>query len=162
MKRISRRRFLSSSTKCAVGISAGAATLAAMKPKRAVGAHDKVNIALIGCGSRGTEELIIKFSNMPDVNIAYLCDLNEDRSAWTIDELKKAGYKAITSIKIVKEYQRVLDDKNVDAVVNATPDHWHGPLTIYACQAGKDVYVEKAAFSQYLGRPQNGRSSTEV
>jgi predicted dehydrogenase len=143
MRRISRRRFLSSSTKCAVGISAGVATLAGVKPKRAVGAHDKVNIALIGCGSRGTEELIIKFSNMPDVNIAYLCDLNDDRSAWAIDELKKAGYKAINSIKIVKEYQRVLDDKNVDAVVNATPDHWHGPLTIYACQAGKDVYVEK-------------------
>ena len=63
MKRISRRRFLSSSTKCAVGISAGAATLAAIKPKHAVGAHDKVNIALIGCGSRGTEELIVFLKN---------------------------------------------------------------------------------------------------
>ena len=64
--------------------------------------------------------------------------------------------------KTVQDFRRILDDRSVDAVVIATPDHWHAPATIWACQAGKDVYVEKPASHCALGRAKNGRGRTQV
>ena len=108
---------------------------------RPVSANDKVNIALIGVRGRG-RALTGDFAPLPDVNIVCLCDVDEQvypRAAKIVEDATKKRPP------LVKDLRRVLDDKSVDAVVIATPDHWHAPATIMACDAGKDVYVEKPA-----------------
>src|SRR5207245_9148748 len=82
------------------------------------------------------------FSSLPDVNIAFLCDVDPgvyDRAAKAIEQNHR------TRPPLVSDVRRILDDKSIDALVVATPDHWHAPATILACDAGKDVYVEKPA-----------------
>jgi len=119
----------------------GAAAAGASLSGRAVAASDKVNIAIIGAGGRG-RHLTGNFVSQPDVNLRYLCDVDErvlEKTLKVIDD-RKAKRPALLS-----DLRRVLDDKSIDAVVIATPDHWHAPATIMACDAGKDVYVEKPA-----------------
>ncbi len=119
----------------------GAVAAGSAFAQRAVSANDKVNIGIVGVRSRG-RYLADKFAAMADVNIRYLCDVDErvyGNCAKVVEE--KAGKRP----PLVNDLRRVLDDKSVDAVVIATPDHWHAPATILACEAGKDVYVEKPA-----------------
>lgn len=100
---------------------------------------DKVNLAFIGVRGQG-RNLVGQFSALPDVNIAYLCDVDQNvlEPAARIAEEKK-GKKP----QLIGDLRRALDDKSVDAIVIATPDHWHAPATLLGCAAGKDVYVEK-------------------
>ncbi|HUQ93079.1 MAG TPA: Gfo/Idh/MocA family oxidoreductase [Bryobacteraceae bacterium] len=117
------------------------AAAGAVLTRRAVAASDKVNVAMIGVRGQG-RHLTGKFASLADANILYLCDVDENvygRAAALVEE--KKGKRP----PLVGDLRKVLDDKNVDAVVIATPDHWHGPATILACDAGKDVYVEKPA-----------------
>src|SRR4029453_10500188 len=100
---------------------------------------ERIVLGIIGPGGMGTN-LLKSFAAQKDVEIAYVCDVDANRM--------NAGAKAVESIsgkmpKPVKDLRRVLEDKAVDAVVIATPDHWHAPATILACDAGKHVYVEK-------------------
>jgi predicted dehydrogenase len=109
--------------------------------KRAVAASDKVNVAVIGVRGQG-RHLTGKFAAMSDVNLKTLCDVDPrvyKRAADLAQE--KSGKRP----EFEKDMRRVFDDKEIDAVVIAAPDHWHAPGTILACQAGKDVYVEKPA-----------------
>ena len=109
--------------------------------KRAIAASDKVNVAIIGVRGRG-RALAGTLAAIPEANIVSLCDVDEtvfDRCAAAITE------KSRPKPAYAKDLRKVLDDKSIDAVVIATPDHWHGPATLLACQAGKDVYVEKPA-----------------
>lgn len=135
MTQTNRRQFLKQSTT----LVAGAATLGVRASTRAAGANEKVVIGVIGPGGMGTN-LLKSFAAQNDVEIAYVCD---------VDALRMdAAAKAVESIggktpKAVKDLRRVLEDKAVDAVIIATPDHWHAPATILACSAGKHVYVEK-------------------
>lgn len=135
---LTRRGFLLSSSKKLLK-GATVAALGGVGSKRVMGANDKVVLALVGCGGRGLQ-VLKDFSKRSDVLVSYLCDLNEERGKREFEDLKQQHN---SSLKKVKEYQRILDDKSVDAVIVATPDHWHSPLSIYCCQAGKDVYVEK-------------------
>jgi predicted dehydrogenase len=107
--------------------------------KRMVAASDKVNLAFMGVRGRG-KSLAEQFAALPEVNIPYLCDVDQNvfGPAAKIVEGKK-GAKP----ELIADIRKALDDKNVDAIVIATPDHWHAPATILGCQAGKDVYVEK-------------------
>src|SRR5262245_51112089 len=115
-----------------------AATAVALT-KPASPASEKVNIAVIGIRGRG-RSLAGSFSALSDVNLAYLVDVDERVIAPVSDAIeKKTGQRP----KAVADMRRVFDDKSIDAVVIATPDHWHAPATILACDAGKDVYVEK-------------------
>ena len=107
--------------------------------QRSVGASDKVNLAVIGVRSRG-KSLATGFAALPDVNIAYLCDVDERTLAATAAAVEQRAGKRP---QLIGDLRRALDDKAIDAVVIATPDHWHAPATILACDAGKDVYVEK-------------------
>lgn len=117
-----RRRFLQAST-------------AAVFTKTALGASDRINIAVIGTGGR-MSLLGAAFFKQPDCGIAAAVDVSKKR----VDEFaSKAGGEVAT----YGDYRRVLDRKDIDAVVIATPDHWHSPMTVEACAAGKDVYVEK-------------------
>jgi len=116
-----------------------AAALAAIPQSQSFGANDKVIIGVMGLGGRGTY-LAEKFAERPDAEIAYLCDPNTRRFARAREAVEEAQDK---SPKMVQDFRKILDDKSVDVFINATPDHWHGMGTIMACQAGKDVFVEK-------------------
>lgn len=132
MQTLSRRQFVKQSM--------GAATaMAALHGPRVFGANERIVIAVMGVGGRGTW-LAEKFAARTDVAIAYLCDPDARRFGPARQLVEKAQGRAP---KVVQDFRRVLEDQSVDALINATPDHWHGLGTILACQAGKDVYVEK-------------------
>lgn len=119
--------------------SAGIATASALggsTSRAARGANDKLVVALIGCGGRGTGDAG-QFRKLPNVEVGYVCDVDANRLA------SAAKTFNITAGKAVNDLRRVLDDKSVDAVIVATPDHWHALAAILACDAGKHVYVEK-------------------
>ena len=125
-----RRNFLVTASTGALA----AATVAAV-PATAQSANNKIRVGLIGCGGRGTN-VAANFLRTPNVELAYLCDVDEARRALVAKSLG-----ARTSV--VSDMRKVLGDKSVDAVIVATPDHWHSPAAILACDAGKHVYVEK-------------------
>ena len=103
-------------------------------------ANDKVILALIGAGGRGTQNILSFKKTCPEVEVKFICEVDKERGGRVIDELgKQQSYKP----ERVDDMRRIFDDKDVDAVVICTPEHWHALATIWACQAGKDVYVEK-------------------
>jgi predicted dehydrogenase len=113
----------------------------ALSATRVIGANDRINVGIIGIGGRGTTHLN-SYVNIPDCQVAALCDVNQAARERAQTRLQNA-----TSTK-AKEYKTMRDlfaDKEIDAVSIATPNHWHALATIWACQAGKDVYVEKPA-----------------
>ncbi len=125
-----RRHFLfGSMAALATGSAAG----------RPVSANDKVVLGFMGVGGRG-RELLKRFSKRQDVTVAYLADVDSRRLPEAASE---AAQRSGRIPKTVQDVRTVLDDKAVDALVVATPDHWHALGTVWACQAGKDVYVEK-------------------
>jgi predicted dehydrogenase len=109
-------------------------------PARIKSANEKIILGLIGAGGRGTN-LILDFNkNCPGIEVKYICDVDATRGGYAIEELrKKQNFKP----QYVEDMRRVFEDKDVDAVIIATPEHWHALSMIWACQAGKDVYVEK-------------------
>ncbi|MCW5983434.1 MAG: Gfo/Idh/MocA family oxidoreductase [Bryobacteraceae bacterium] len=100
-------------------------------------ANDRIGVGIIGCGNMGGWDQR-DFQSNPDVEIVALCDVYRPNLEAA---LRMAGGKAET----YRDYRRLLEDKRVDAVVIATPEHWHAIMCIDACDAGKDVYVEKPA-----------------
>lgn len=119
----------------------GAVAGAAAARIKATAASDTVNIAMIGVNGRG-RALINSFLPLADVKITRICDVDEKayaKAAAMVAEKQGAQPEHIPDLR------RLLDNKGIDAVVIATPDHWHAPATIMACDAGKDVYVEKPA-----------------
>ncbi len=103
--------------------------------------NSKVVLAMVGVNSRGSA-LAQGFAKLPNTEIAYICDVDERAIAKGIKAVTGAGGK---EPKGVKDFRRVLEDKAVDGIVIATPDHWHAPAAILACSAGKHAYVEKPA-----------------
>ena len=100
---------------------------------------NKITIALMGVRGRG-RSLTAAFANMADVEIAYVCDVDSTVVEPAFQIIEKTGRKRPP---LIADIRRAFDDKSVDAIVMGTPIHWHAPGTILACQAGKDVYVEK-------------------
>ena len=131
---MNRRGFLKTSL---AGAAASAATAGAHGTS--VSANNKVTLAVMGVRGRG-KPLIQYFGQMADVDLKYLCDVDQNvvEPAMKIAE-EGQGKRP----ELVEDIRRVLDDKEIDGIVVATPMHWHAPATILACQAGKDVYVEK-------------------
>lgn len=121
------------------GTVGAAASLTVLSQPRARAAGEKIIMGVMGLGGRGTY-LAEKFAQRPDVEIAYLSDPNTRRFARAREVVEEAQGKRP---KMVQDFRKILDDGSVDALIIATPDHWHGLGTIMACQAGKDVYVEK-------------------
>ena len=113
-------------------------------------AGDKVILALIGAGSWGTNLILEAANSGENILIKYVCDVDDTRGGRAISELEKIqGFRPIA----VRDMRKVLDDKEVDGVFVETPEHWHALATIWACQAGKDVYVEKTvSHSVYEGQ----------
>jgi predicted dehydrogenase len=105
----------------------------------AAAANNRITIALMGVRGRG-RSLTEAFAKMPDVDIAYVCDVDSTVVEPALKIIEKTGRKRPP---VVSDIRRCLDDKSIDAIVMGTPIHWHAPGTILACSAGKDVYVEK-------------------
>ena len=135
---MTRRRFIQSSLATGSALVAVPASVHAKPFSRIIGANDTINIAIIGLHGRGRDHIEF-FSKVPGVRISALCEVD---SAILNEEVAKfkANQKTVASYT---DYRKVLDDKEVDAVTIATPNHWHSLMAIWACQAGKDVYVEK-------------------
>ena len=115
------------------------ATLATAAAGKAVAANDKVNIGMIGVGGRG-RGLTRTYLGLDHANVTHICDADQASLERAQAEITNAGAKRA---KETNDMRHLFDDPEVDAVVIATPDHWHAPATILACNAGKDVYVEK-------------------
>jgi len=136
--RISRRHF-------ARNALISTTTLAMLQPLRRLRSADspgnRVTLGVMGVNGRGGE-LARSFASLAGTEVAYVCDVDERATAKGI---KALGDNPTRPPKSVKDFRRILDDRNVNALVIAAPDHWHAPATILACAAGKHVYVEKPA-----------------
>jgi predicted dehydrogenase len=149
-KTTNRRQFLQQAAATATGLAAGAsfasgagAEPAAQAPTTPpTPAGEKFVIGMMGTGGRGQWLLKEELVTRPNVEIAYLCDVDSKRLA---DAVKLVAAATDKAPKAVSDFRHILDDPNVHALFNVTPDHWHALPTILACQAGKDVYVEKPA-----------------
>jgi predicted dehydrogenase len=137
MQDLTRRRFFEDSLMAAAAVALPAPLIAA--DGKPVSANDKITAAIIGCGIRGKQHAN-ELARLADVDVAYVCDPDLDRA----DEVGELLVKAKRPMpKKVQDLRVVLDDKAVDVVFIATPNHWHSLAAIWAMQAGKDVYVEK-------------------
>lgn len=133
----SRRNFLRNSG----SMLAGAAITPFVSPKlfASLPPSDTVRVALIGCRGMGLYNLKDHLK-MPGIKCVAMCDVDENVLNEKAAEITKLTGKAP---KLFKDYRKIIDDKSIDAVIVGTPDHWHCLPTVHACEAGKDVYVEK-------------------
>jgi predicted dehydrogenase len=137
MENIDRRSFLKKSGIATAAAFVSSPIISQVPMKRSP--NDTINVAVAGIRSRG-KDLIRALVKIPNVKIAVLCDIDQRLLPEAVAEVEKlTGYKPAT----VTEYRKVLENKDIDVVTIATPNHWHALMTIWACQAGKDVYVEK-------------------
>jgi len=137
MRNVTRRSFVGASISGLATV--GAAAQLGLPVAQAGTPSNKVVLALIGAGGRGMD-VILKMLDIPDVAVKYVCDPEDARAQRGIQQIEKTQHAAPAH---VRDMRKVLDDKDVHGVVIATPEQWHAPATIWACQAGKDVYVEK-------------------
>ncbi len=120
-------------------VATGAAGLTLALGASADQPSNKLVVGIMGTGGRGTS-LAEGFARQPGVEVAYVCDVDKKRAEKAAGVVEKVAQKAP---KVVQNFQKVLDDRDVDILVVATCNHWHAPATILACAAGKHVYVEK-------------------
>ena len=141
---LDRRDFLRSSAAIAAGFSAlGAAARADDEAKdkdtKKAGPNDTVRLAVLGVRGRGLEH-VSGFGRLKDARITTICDVDKNVAG---EAMRRVERRNGSAPKFVQDLRRVFDDPEIDAVSIATPNHWHALATIWACQAGKDVYVEK-------------------
>ena len=149
-----RRKFIKTTATTTAGLAIGLNAMSSITKSRYVGPNDKIKMGFIGIGNRGSQ-LLNLFMQQPDVEVAALCDIYEpyllrDRSK--VDQryledldgrIPRMDEKFPKKPKMYSDYRKLLDNKDIDAVCIATPDHWHAIMTIEAVRAGKDVYCEK-------------------
>jgi len=132
MSKITRRNFLKSS------ISAGVALTLASPYSKVRGANNDIRLAVVGVGGQGSNHIKI-FEKLPGVRIVAICDAERNHIQQNVDYFKSKNQKVDTYVDV----RKLLEDKNIDAITSATPNFWHALVTVWACQAGKDVYIEK-------------------
>jgi predicted dehydrogenase len=149
MDQLTRRKFLQSTSSQSVGASIGLVALAHSVRAKAAQANERLRLAVVGIHGRGGQ-LARKFAARADCEVAYLCDVDESLFPAYLREIEQIqGQLPATA----GDFRRALDDKSVNAIVVATPDHWHALATVWGCQADKDVYVEKpVSHSPWEGR----------
>lgn len=133
MSKLSRRDFVKSS------MAVGAGLALAGPASRVLGANDDIRVAVVGVGGQGGGHMRY-FHGCKGARLVAICDADRghvERRASDFE--KKEGYK----LKTYTDVRELLDNKDIDAITSATPNHWHSLVTIWACQAGKDVYIEK-------------------
>ena len=137
MKKFTRRDLL----KTALPASIAAYAIPTFIPSTVFGANDRLRVAVIGVNGRGKDH-INGFMNLDNVQVTTICDVDSVVLGSRASEFEKKYNK---TVKQEKDLRKVYEDKDIDAVSIATPNHWHALAAIWACQAGKDVYVEKPA-----------------
>jgi predicted dehydrogenase len=149
-----RREFIKQSAVATAGVSMALGSFPSPTVKKVLGANDKIRMGFIGIGNRGSQ-LLEAFMSNQDVEVAALCDVYEpyllrDRSKVSEKSIKllggripRLGEKFENKPKTFRDFRELLDNKDIDAVCIATPDHWHAIQTIETLAAGKDIYVEK-------------------
>ncbi len=141
MPGISRRQFLDRSRTTTLGFAAGATILANAKSARSAPANERLVLGTMGMGGGRGHSLAMGFLERGDCEISHVCDVNR-----AVHQSRAAAYAAGQGgkrPKCTQDFREMLEDPSVDAVVIATPPHWHALATILACRAGKDVYCEK-------------------
>ena len=145
MGTINRREFLKGTGAAGAGLMVGAPVVKKGFVKNSP--NERVNVAVVGVSGGNRERVrgiiggrgmvhIRNYSGMPNVRIAAICDVDERLLYPAADEVEKlSGVKPKTEV----DFRKLLEDKDIDAVSVATPDHWHALMTVWACQAGKDV-----------------------
>jgi len=144
MRKISRRMFLKGSAAAGAAVAAGGVSFAPWS--RALGANEDIRLAVVGVGStvkiggKGKQD-IRDFRKIPGVRIVALCDVDRAILDAEVQEFSKRGEK----VAAYADVRKLLESKDIDAVTVTTPNHWHALVTVWACQAGKDVFVQKPA-----------------
>ena len=147
MKTFTRRKFLNSSMTAGLALGMPRIVIGAEGASRSPGPNDTVRVAVIGLGSttavggvggRG-HQLVPRVREVPGARIVALCDVDQTHLDREAQPFKDRGEEVTAH----RDLRRVFDDKTIDAVIIALPNHWHALATVWACQAGKDVYVEK-------------------
>jgi predicted dehydrogenase len=153
-EKTSRRKFLKNSAAAAAAVTLGLNPKGVPLTRAARGANERIRVGFIGVGNRGSQ-LLRGFLTQDDVEVAALCDVYEPYLVRDYSKVDKMLLDSLGStvpqmterlganVARYKDFRRLLERKDIDAVVISTPDHWHAIQTIVACQAGKDVYVEK-------------------
>jgi predicted dehydrogenase len=118
----------------------GSMALSAKSYRNIIGSNEKILVATIGVNGRGNG-MSRTFAGQKNAEVVCVCDVDERAIPKAIKSIAGAGQTNVP--KSEKDCRKVLENKSIDAIYTATPDHWHAPLTIMACQAGKHVYVEK-------------------
>ncbi|MGD0093435.1 MAG: Gfo/Idh/MocA family oxidoreductase, partial [Planctomycetota bacterium] len=131
MPKLSRRGFLA-------GVAATGAAAFLTPRSRVLGANDDVRVAIVGCGGRGGSHLK-GCAGMKGMRVVAVCDPDQGHTGNFVKILDKDFH---VKVEVYQQYQKLLENKDIDAVVLATPNHWHALGTVWGCQAGKDVYVE--------------------
>jgi predicted dehydrogenase len=142
LKEMSRREFVRRSTGASIVLAASPyllQTRLAEGATPAVSASDRVRFGMIGIGMRGSG-LLDTAVRLPGIECAAACDLYDDRHTLANEIVSGATGKTVAT---TRRYQDLLDDKSIDCLVVAVPDHWHKQIVVDACRAGKDVYCEK-------------------
>jgi len=128
MAGLSRRTFIKTSAATAISV---------LPQARVLGANNDIRVAIIGLGNKGGGH-VDSFRSLPGVRVTALCEVDPKRLAKKLDRFDNRRDVFATT-----DLRRIMDRSDIDAVVIATCNHWHGPAAVWACQAGKDVYVEK-------------------
>jgi predicted dehydrogenase len=138
-RKLNRRAFLKTGIASASSMAALGSISFITHPERVFGANDRVRVAVCGLHNRGMDH-IRNYAKLPNVEIAALCEVDQSVLAHRLAEMGKMGTpKPATYVDV----RKLLDDKSIDAISIATPNAWHSLMAIWACQAGKDAYVEK-------------------
>lgn len=137
-QQVTRREFLRQSLVAGAAVGAGLRSFSVSSYKRIAGANNDIRVAVVGHRIKGADHIDV-FRNLPGVRVAALCEVDDELLARESQKFKDRN----ETVKTYRDVRRLLDDKEIDAVVIATPNHWHALMGIWACQAGKDVYVEK-------------------
>jgi predicted dehydrogenase len=137
--RCNRREFLKTGATTGASLAALGSVTFLTHPERAWGANDRLRVAVIGLRGQGFAH-IEGYAKEPNTEVAALCEVDENVLNQRLADMEKMGLRAP---KTYVDYRKVLEDPSIDAVSIATPNHWHSLMGIWACQAGKDVYIEK-------------------
>ncbi len=134
-----RRDFFKNGTKTGSGVAALGTVAFITHPERIFGASDRIRVAICGVRGQGFAH-VEEYAHLPNVEVAAFCDVDENVMAERLDDIDKMG---LPRPKTYTDACELMEDQSVDVVSIATPNHWHSLIGIWACQAGKDVYIEK-------------------
>jgi len=147
---LTRRQFLATGAQATLATAALVHAGSRSSRLKVIGANDRIRLAVCGVRKRGFDHVRL-FSEIPNVSVVALCDVDETVLA---ERLAKMDQLGLSKPSTYTDVRKLLEDPSIDAITIATPNHWHTLMAIWACQAGKDVYVEKPfSHNWWEGRP---------